>query len=154
MKTKNNTGFTLIEVIIYIALFSLLLGTAFITAYELVEGSDNLSIKNTTAAEGSFVVRKLTWALSSAYNIAAPSLNTLTVTKHDGNIINFRLKSNKVEMRESDTGNTFIPITTDNVSVSNLQFTYLSPLGESPAGITTVLVINETTFTITKYLRK
>ncbi len=154
MKTKNKNGFTLIEVIIYIALFSLLLGTAFITAYELIEGSDKLSTKNTTGAEGNFFVRKLNWALTSISDINVPSPATLTVTKYDGNIINFSLNANKIEIKESASGNVFIPITTDNVAVSSLQFIYIPAEGGAPAGVTASTVINGNTFSITKYLRR
>jgi prepilin-type N-terminal cleavage/methylation domain-containing protein len=138
MRTKNKRGFTLIEVIIYIALFSVLLGTAFVTAYELIQGSDSLSTKNTTASEGSFVIRKLNWVL----------------TKYDGDISNFRLNDNKIEVKESTEANTFLPITTDNVTVGSLLFTYLPPSGGAPSGITATFVMNGTTFTTTKYLRK
>jgi prepilin-type N-terminal cleavage/methylation domain-containing protein len=153
MKTKGTAGFTLIEVIIYIALFSVLLGTAFITAYELLESSDTLSAKNTTGEEGNFVMRKLNWALSGVSEISVPSTGTLTVIKYDGNIINFRLNSDKIEMKESASGNIFIPITTSNVSVTSLQFSYIPASGGAPAGLTVRAAINGVTFTITKYLR-
>src|SRR3990167_4074727 len=96
-------GFTLIEVIIYIALFSLLMGSAFVVVYQLIEGSDKLSVKNTTQEEGNFVMRKFNWALTGISSINSPSSGTsniLKVTKYGGNKINICLDSNKIKIRE------------------------------------------------------
>ncbi len=158
MKNKSyNQGFTLIEVMIYIALFSLLIGTAFTAAYQLIDGSGKLSTKNTTQEEGNFVMRKLDWALTGVQTITTPSSGTSTtlrVTKYDGTQVDVCLDSNKIKIREGGgagacSSSQYSAISTDNVSVSSLSFTYLS-LG----GITATFVMDGTTFTITKYFRK
>lgn len=152
-------GFTLIEVIIYIALFSLLMGTAFVTTFQLIQSSGNLSTKNTTQEEGSFVLRKIDWALTGAKSVTATS--TLTVTKYDDSQVVFCLDSEKIKIWKG-TGNvpscnnsSFIPLTTDNVKVSNFTLTTISG---TPAGITATLKITKDgvdfPFTITKYIRK
>ncbi|KKR70308.1 MAG: hypothetical protein UU13_C0008G0004 [Candidatus Nomurabacteria bacterium GW2011_GWB1_40_7] len=157
MKNKRNKGFTLIEVIIYTALFSLLIGTAFVSAFQLIDGSGKLSAKTVTEAEGNFVLRKINWALTGVKTITTPSIGTahnLVVTKYDNNQIDIQLVGTKIEIRESDNGNAFIPITTDNVEVSSLDFEYIPASGSGPAGIAATAIMNGTTFTITKYLRK
>ncbi|KKT00617.1 MAG: hypothetical protein UW07_C0021G0005 [Candidatus Nomurabacteria bacterium GW2011_GWF2_43_8] len=158
MPINHSKGFTLIEVIIYIALFSLLMGTALITAYQLIDGSRDLSAKNTTQEEGNFVLRKINWALTgvdpslgTTPDTTDPSIDNLNVEKYDGNAISVTLDGTKIRMEE-DGGDDFI--TTDNVSVDSLQFDYLAPLGTEPAGITATAVIDGVTFTITKYFRK
>ena len=144
-------GFTLIEVIIYIALFSLLMGTAFVTAYGLIEGTNKLNAKTTVQEEGSFVMRKFNWALTSVSIFSIPNPNELTLTKYDGNVVNISLSANKIIIKESINGNTPLPITTDNVQVTNLQF---QQVGSNPFGISATATINGTNFIITKYLRK
>src|ERR1041384_4705327 len=118
MVHKKHKGFTLIEVIIYIALFSLLMGTAFVTAYQLIDGTQKLNVKTTTQEEGNFVMRKLDWALSGISGITTPTVgnisNTLTLTRYDGNTIDIFLTANQVQIKENLTGNT-LPITTNNV---------------------------------------
>ncbi|MDE2399790.1 MAG: prepilin-type N-terminal cleavage/methylation domain-containing protein [Patescibacteria group bacterium] len=161
---KSKKGFTLIEVIIYIALFSLLMGTALVAAYQLIDGSGKLSTKNTTQEEGNFVMRKIDWALTGVQSITTPSsgtTNNLVVNKYDGNTITIDLTGTnpkKIEIKESTNGNAFLPIITDNVSISNLQFTYLAPTGSAPIGITATFTITKDgvdfPFTITKYIRK
>jgi prepilin-type N-terminal cleavage/methylation domain-containing protein len=154
MKNKHKKGFTLIEVIIYIALFSILLGTGFAAAYQLITGSSSLSAKNITVEEGDFILRKISWALTGAQSINTPSSgtplsDTLVVNKYDGSTVTFRLRDNKIEMKESAGDDIFIPITTENVFVSNLQFNYLSQ-----NGITATATIDGADFIATKYMRQ
>ncbi|OGI68550.1 hypothetical protein A2738_01575 [Candidatus Nomurabacteria bacterium RIFCSPHIGHO2_01_FULL_42_15] len=72
---NNKSGFTLIEVIIYIALFSLLLGTAFVAAYQLIDGSVRLGTKNTIQDEGNFIMRKINWALTGVDPSTVPVIS-------------------------------------------------------------------------------
>ncbi|OGI76053.1 hypothetical protein A3C67_00510 [Candidatus Nomurabacteria bacterium RIFCSPHIGHO2_02_FULL_42_19] len=160
----SNKGFTLIEVIIYIALFTLLMGSAFVIAYQLIQGSGNIGIKNTVQEEGNFVLRKFDWAMTGVETITLPSAGTpssgtLKITKYDGTKINICLDSNKIKIRRGGTlcsGSVaeFLPLTTDNVFTDGLEFTYVPPAGSAPSGITAKATINGVHFTITKYIRK
>lgn len=152
---KNNKGFTLIEVIIYIALFSLLLGTAFVTAFQLIDNSGKLGIKSTTKEEGNFVIRKFIWALTGVGTITTPfagTTNNLEVTKYDGNQIEITLVGTKIKIEESTGPDDFI--TTENVKATELEFEFIPASGAGPAGIKATVKINEIPFTITKYIRK
>ncbi len=145
---KKSRGFTLIETIIYIALFSLLIGTAFITAYQIIDGSSRLNRKNITQEEGNFVLRKINYALTGISSFTNTP-NTLHTNKYNGNQIDIKLAPTKIKMTESSGPSDFI--TTDNVSVSSLQFTGIAG---TPAGITATVTIDGVNFSITKYLRK
>lgn len=158
-KFKKQNGFTLIETIIYIALFGFLIGSAFVTAYNIIEGSGKLNYKIINQEEANFVLRKLNWALMGIENIENPTIDsptssTLIIDKHDGNKITFQLNTGKIEIKESANGNIFLPITTENVTVSNLDFTYLKEQNGSPEGITATFNLGGNNFNITKYLRK
>lgn len=158
-------GFTLIETIIYIGLFSLLLGTAFIAAYHIIDGSRELSRITIVQSEGNFVIRKINWALIGAKTINIPTSSIATnlrVTKYDGTKIEICLDGNKIKMHEgtfrSCDDSEYITLTTDNISMSSLLFELIPSVGSGPAGIKATIIIteNETEFpfTITKYLRK
>ena len=164
---KINSGFTIIEVIIYIALFSLLMGSAFVTAYQLIDGSGKLSAKNTVQEEGNFVMRKFNWALTGIsndlVNITSPpqvspyTSSTLSIMKWQTGlkipiVIKYDTATSSILMREGT--NSFLPITTSNVEVTSLQFRFIPPNGSSPAGIKATATINGTDFSITKYIRK
>ncbi len=157
----KNKGFTLIEVLIYIALSAVLMGSAFITVYQLIDGSRKLNSKNTTQEEGNFVIRKIGWALSGINPSTTPTITgaacsrSISIVKSDTSLspIVIRLNSsgaiNYIEMNKN--GGTFYPITTSNVSVACLEFISLSG---SPSGITATATIDGKVFNITKYIRK
>ena len=157
MPINNSKAFTLIEVIIYIALFSLLIGTALVTTYQLIDGSWNLSRKNIVQEEGNFVMRKINWALAGVQTINNPtsgSDDTLSVTKYNGDDIIISLDGTKINL-EVNPGGLNEAITTESVAVSTLEFTYISG---DPSGIRATATITENgvgfPFTITKYIRK
>src|SRR3989338_3088421 len=158
MRHKKQKGFTLIEVIIYIALFSLLMGSAFLIAYQLFEGSGKLSVKNTVQEEGNFVMRKFNWLMTGAKTFSiSGSGSELTVTKFDTRIIKIKLGScadaGKILM--NDTGS-FAPITTDNIEVTDLQFNQvgIDPLGVSMLAKIKTINTSPLDFSMTKYIRK
>lgn len=160
---KNGNGFTLIETIIYIALFSLLMGTAFVTAFQLIDNSGKLSAKNTIQEEGNFVMRKINWALTGA-KIFSASGSELTINRYDNKKIDICLDSEKIRIWEGNlldvvptcSDSAFLPLTTDNIQVTSLQFT---SVGTDPLGVLTLakmktINITPLDFTITKYIRK
>ncbi len=160
MKKKHH-GFTLIEVILYIALFSFLMGAAFVAAYQILDNSDELSVKNTTQKEGSFVLRKIDWVLTGVQTITTPtsgSTNNLRLTKYGGSTVEICLNANKVKIREGSFGacsnSNYLALTTDNVSVSALTFELIDASGTGPKGIKATVTIDGTNFITTKYLRK
>lgn len=153
---KNNSGFTLIEVIIYIALFTLLVGSGFVTAYQLIEGGNALNQKTINQEEVNFVLRKISWVLNGVATINTPSSgysNTLTVTRYDGTVLDVRLNAGKIELKDGAAGS-FVPITTDNVKVTTLQFQYVPAVGTAPTGIIASTTISGYVATTTKYIRK
>lgn len=155
-KRTNKSGFTLIETIIYIALFTLLVSSAFVTAYQLIQGTDILNKKSANQEEVNFVLRKINWVLNGVATINNPSSgysNSLTVTRYDSTVLDFRLNAGKIELKDGVSGS-FVPLTTDNVKVTTLQFQYVPAVGTSPAGIIASTTINGFVATTTKYLRK
>lgn len=76
---KQN-GFTLIETIVYIALFSILMTSTLITVYELFS---SIEINNTALiieTEETFINNKLRWAITGASAVTAPSVDKLIIT--------------------------------------------------------------------------
>jgi len=150
-----NRGFTLFETIIYIALLSMIMGMALIITFNILDGEGRISASGTAQDEGNFVLRKISWALSGVPALSSfggyPSM--LSVIKQDGTQINLRLNSGKIEVRTGVSG-TYLPITTDNVTVSSLQFHYIPASGSGPSGIEASTTINGKVFYTKNYLRK
>lgn len=145
-------AFTLIETIIYIALFSFIMGGVLLSVYGMTQSGDQFATKNLTANEGGFVIAKIDWALGSLGSITTPSSgygNTLTITRNDGTQVDVRLTSGVVEMRVG--GGSYIPLTTSNLQVTSLGFARLSG---TPSGIEASTTINGITYMTRRYLRK
>jgi len=64
MKIKQANGFTLIEVIIYLALFSILMAGFLTAAFTLVESSGTDTTDSMVQAEGGYLLTKINWALA------------------------------------------------------------------------------------------
>lgn len=146
---KMKRGFTLIETIIYIALLAFIMGGALSATYNIIENAGRLDANVTIQEEGNFVLRKINWALSGASSFSTTA-HELTVTRYDGITVVIKLSGTEVDISE-DGGVTFLPLTTSNVTAVELSFIML---GTAPKGVKATLMLNGTTFSTTKYLRK
>jgi prepilin-type N-terminal cleavage/methylation domain-containing protein len=88
MNKKLTSGFTLIEVIIYLALFSILMAGLFSGAFAILESSRRTDTRALLAEEGSFVIAKTQWELSGAELITEPGVGgsgaTLSLNRAEG----------------------------------------------------------------------
>lgn len=145
-------GFTLIETVIYIALFGFIMSSVLLSVYALLQGGDQFSKRNSTVNEGSFVTAKIDWALSDLDTISTPAGGygaTLSIARNDGSIIDVRLVNGVVQM--SINGGAYTPLTSSNVSVTKLGFTTFSG---TPSGVEASTTINGMTFMTRRYIRK
>ncbi len=163
--SQINKAFTLIETIIYITLFTLLMGTVFITAYEIISSSRALSTRTEIQNEGNFVIRKINWAMIGVETIITPAITNsknLRIIKHDGTKIHICLDKDKIKIHDGNYGScndaNYISLTTDNVSVSDLEFEFIPAVGSGPSGVKAKITITKNNqdylFSITKHLRK
>lgn len=63
-------GFTLFEVLIYIGLFSFIMGGAMLGAYQMIESSTRTNTRSIIIEETNFLTRKIEWALGAGINIS------------------------------------------------------------------------------------
>ena len=70
-----NKGFTLIECIMYLALFSIIIGGTVVSSYSMLETTGNNESKNILLEEGLFLESKIEWILSSVKTIETPEKN-------------------------------------------------------------------------------
>jgi prepilin-type N-terminal cleavage/methylation domain-containing protein len=147
-----NRGLTLIEVIIYIALLSIIMTSTLGAVYTLVSGLSDTSGKTAREEEGNFVINKLAWALTSMAP-ATPAFggypSTLTIVQYDGTMVSFRLNNGQIEIQEGVQP--YTPLTTANVHVENLQFHYVPASTAGLMGIEASTTIDGAVFSIKKY---
>lgn len=158
----NNRGFTLIETLVYLALFALIIGGFVAAAYMLFETSDRNQTKAMMQEEANFLVGKLNWVMSgvdSSYAIT-PSANTsdstLTVTKYDGSTFTVFRSGSSMQLNGETLNNS-------NVTISKLVFIHTYAGGTSPESIEAGFTISAKTPTggtiseiasTTRYIRK
>ena len=84
LQKKGGTGFTLVEMLVYLALFSLLMSGTVVGSYNLLEGGSRNKIAVGIQEEGTFLNRKINWALTNASAVSVSSGGTrLTITRPD-----------------------------------------------------------------------
>lgn len=157
VKLKTNEGFTLIEVLIYSAIFSLMMVGMLGSVYLIIQGTNQSNARLLADGEANFILRKIHWAFTGASSIITPVAGSigpnLSINKTGVALpIRFRLNSNNIEI---DPGTGFYsPLDTGNVIAASLSFQHIPASGGKPAAVKTVFYLNGITYEITKYIRK
>jgi type II secretory pathway pseudopilin PulG len=133
-QTNTSLGFTLIETIIYIALFSILIGGGVTTAYSLIESSDRNQTETLLTDESLFIFSKIRWIISQTDTIQNPPINTLgqslTVipwNRDIGNTVTIAFTGTNITLQK-DTDSEII-LNDSRVLVSHVQITHALPIG-------------------------
>ena len=149
------TGFTLIEVLIYSALFSLMMVGMLGGVYMVIQSANQSNARLLVDDEANFVLRKMNWALTGVSSINVPTAGstgpTLNVIKTGVGAVRFRLNSENIEI---DAGSGYIPLDTDNVIAASLSFEHIPASGNQPAAIMATFYLNDVFYETTKYIRK
>ena len=160
MTEKRFSGFTLIETLIYLALFAIIIGGTVVVTYDIIAGSDNTQIKVVISEEGNFLLRKIDWALTGVASIDSPAAGAsgvaLSVTKlglpAGQNPLVFDLNSGNLRLKRG--AGSAMALNSSNATVSNLVFAHLAAIGQRPEAVKASFKLNGQPFEITKYLRK
>ncbi len=154
MKTQD--GFTLIETLLYMALFGIIIGGFAVTAHNLIQGSGKTTALALAQKEGNFILRKIDWALTGVKTINIPAAGAsgaiLTVTKYDASVLTFDMNSGNMRLQRG----TGIPmaLNSGNVTVAGVVFDHSAAANGIPEKIKADFTVNGKPFTLTKYLRK
>lgn len=162
---KNDSGFTLIETIIYLALFSIVIGGGMVAVFQVIQSASASNNHIIVQEEGNFLLRKIDWALTVATVISQPLSNatgTSLEINSGANKLTFTLNSTSSSLtlkRGIVIGVDGIPLNSSGVAVSDLSF-YRGPSGK-PDSITASFKLTSIhagkpamqNFSITKYLR-
>jgi prepilin-type N-terminal cleavage/methylation domain-containing protein len=155
MKTRTSqSGFTIIELIIYLALFAIIIGGALVGVYNLTEGSDRNQANIVIYEEGSFIGKKIENALNGADNIIQPAVGvpgTVLQVSKSGVVTEIGLTTGNIYQKTGS--NPSITLDTDAITVSNLTFTNLSGQGIKANYTLTFWGVSRD-FEIIKYLKQ
>jgi hypothetical protein len=145
---KLNKGFTIFEALIYIALFTVIIGGSVASAYQIFAGTAQVQRIAERENELNFIMRKFDWALNGASQVTEPSNDTLRVLK-DGSVYEFTLTSGVVSMTVGGTDT--YELSNEWVDISDINF---SIKGTSPKILEISMVVEgDTTGTTTRFVR-
>ncbi len=164
---KPSTGFTLIEILIYLVLFAILMSGAVAAAYTLFEATDRNQTKVMVQEEGDFMIAKINWALSGVQSVNAPLIGTsgsiLSVNKWDAAVGGLIIALAGTDMEISHNGHPALRLNNPDIAIKNLVFVHNFGGGVNPESVQASFEINTLTpngmtviqdFSTTKFLRK
>ncbi len=121
-KPKKMNGFTLVETVIYLALFGIMFTGAVTVAYSTAElGKRNQAVAM-VQQEGDFLVAKINWVLSGAQSVMSPAAGpgeVLTVSKYDGSTVTVGISEGDMFIQESGEP---VVLNSANTKVVSLTF--------------------------------
>jgi prepilin-type N-terminal cleavage/methylation domain-containing protein len=145
MMRHHTKGFTLIETLVYLALFAIIMGGIVSAAYSLFESGGRNQSKAMMQEEKNFLVAKINSALEGAKTISVPAANTssstLTVLRYDGSTASIGQTATSGAMWFTSSNNL---ISNSNVKISKVTFIHRVPGGTNPEYIEAGLTITAT----------
>ncbi|OGZ10732.1 MAG: hypothetical protein A3D65_01690 [Candidatus Lloydbacteria bacterium RIFCSPHIGHO2_02_FULL_50_13] len=159
-------GFTLIETLLYIGLYSIIMGGAIVAVYTIFESAGRNQTKAMLQVEGVFLTGKINSALSGAKTIDTPSFGAtssqLSITKYDGTLISITFATGTMMILH---GGDVLSLNNTNTEVAELLFTNIgtSSVGIIPEGVRAAFTLSARApngmiisqdFRTTRYLRK
>lgn len=137
-KDVNNRGFTLIETLVYLALFALIIGGVVVSAYALFETSGYNQTAAMLQEEQNFLLARFAQVVEGAESIETPAVGAsgsiLAGTAYDGTSVSIAGSGGALTLAGEQLNNT-------NVFVSDVTFTHI----ESPEGVTLSLTLSART---------
>jgi hypothetical protein len=159
LNLKNNQGGTsLIEVIIYTAILSMVFFTTISEAFLILKSSEDVVIKTAREEEANFLLRKFAWTMNSGGSVLAPGANSSSTSfkinkgNFDDNPIALSYSSNTIWMSLEGGENTWL--SNESVAISDAQFYHRAASGTIPAAIEFEFSIGENHYETLIYLRK
>jgi hypothetical protein len=156
MRRPSQSGTSIIELVIYIGLLSLMIAGILGAGYQFIESSGDIQSKITVDEEANFLLRKMNWVLNGVSTVHMPApgaaASTLSVDKagYPDNPIVFDLQSSMVRIAEGSGAP--VDLNGRAVAVENLSFSFLGGTGGEPSAISAHFSIGDRVFDLTRYL--
>ena len=121
-QTSWQAGFTLIETLVYLALYATIVLGMLSAVYSMIESSAHNETTAMVEEEGDFLISKINTVLSGAISIQSPinSGDMLSVIESDGSNDIITSDASGIRLQEGDSA--FQTLNNTNVTVSNLIF--------------------------------
>jgi type II secretory pathway pseudopilin PulG len=116
-------GFTLIEVVLYVALYSILIGGVVVALYSLFESQERNQSIAQLEEEGDFIVAKINYSIESSTIVSAPQVygRSLDLVDSTGKETDIYLERGNVVINSNNDPQI---LNADSISVQDLTFTH------------------------------
>lgn len=130
-REEHGDGFTLLEVLLYSAILSLFLGSAFLVVHNVLTSNRELSLRHEILANHELVGERIHWIFAQAEAIESPAPGETSFTE-------FRLRTSQAstspaaftffggEILLSFASGTPTPLTNDRARAANFRATHIS----------------------------
>jgi prepilin-type N-terminal cleavage/methylation domain-containing protein len=129
---KKQAGFTLIETVIYLALFGIMFSGAIAGAYSIMESSNRNHAWAMAQEEGQFLIAKIGWAVSNAKSASVPAVGRLSAAVGSDNL-EFALAGTDLTLARNVSPAE--PLNDSIAMITNLYFNDISLDGSGQKGI-------------------
>lgn len=143
---KNNAGFTLVELLIYLALFGIILGGVCGAVYSLLEFSGKNQSKIILQEEGNYLLNKFDWALSGANDVIVKATpNELIVNKYNflNNPLTFSINGTNLNLKRGEGPGS--PLNSSQVRVAGLVVQKILNGNSETTGVKIIFNLQTTT---------
>lgn len=135
----KNRGTTFIEVIFYIAIFSVVIGAVLMALYSILDSRDAYLARTDVEEEANFLTKKIKWVLSNASVINQPSSGA-TSTALSVNRWNFANNPVVIGLNNNDLGISYAggattTLNSGNVMISDLVFQQINGYNNSAVNV-------------------
>lgn len=137
----SNKGFSLVELILYIALVSIVLVGAISFAWNMIFLREKSVVQKISAQSGQLIMAEIRNVLSEATTAQVTGSQTLTTTQENGDTIVITLNGTNVE--KTVNGGSAIILTSNQIEVTSLQFIDFSGTNQSKSITTNIELINK-----------
>lgn len=150
----TSRGFTLIETVVYLGLFSILMGGLIVSAFYLVDAGGKGAERIALQEQGTFVARKLAYAVSGASEASVSSAGTLILVRPDlptsEDPLTFSVSEGVMYLARGTRDP--LPLTSSRYRVENVAMSVTHTQGEA-AKVTVSYTVEGIPFFFEAYLR-
>lgn len=129
-------AFTLIEIIIYVALLSLTIGFILVGVYQIIDSRTSVLARTSVEEEANFLIKKIKWALANVDAINQPTAGatstTLSVNKFNFPTNPIAISRSGSDMNISYSDNPATILNSEDIAIKDLIFENIAA-GSNPA---------------------
>lgn len=133
----------------------MLMSGAVVAAYQLLQGGQRQQTNIVAQQEGTFVNRKLFWAVAPATDVSVSGGNRLTITRPDlGSASPLVVDASGAQITLSRGGAAAVPLTSQGEKIADVLFEVIPANAGIPKSVHVQFSIDGKLFTFGMYLRQ